>query len=72
MKKNVDSYEPNKGIPNCQFLAKFSKTKEKIPELNCRVKLIGAKEPQNEFAIYLPSSVNNECKLYQIKHQHYC
>ena len=59
MKKNVDSYEPNKRTPKCQFLAKFSETEEKIPEFNYRVKLIGAKEPQNEFVIYLPSSIND-------------
>ena len=53
MKKEVDSYEPNKRIPYCLFLAKSFNTNGNIPELNFRVKLIGAREPQNELTIYI-------------------
>ena len=63
MKKNVDSYEPNKRIPKCQLVAKFSETKDDITDLIYRVKLIGAREPQNEFTIYFSPSINNECNL---------
>ena len=60
MKKNVDSYEPKKRIPNCQLAAKAME--RGVPDLIYRVKLIGARYPQTEFVIYLSPSINAECK----------
>ena len=53
MKKDVDNYKPNKRIPYCQFFAKFFSAKETIPELKFSVRLIGAREPQNELTVYI-------------------
>ena len=59
MKKYVDSYQPQKLIPHCRLRAATIET-ESISDLSYRVKLIGAKEPLNEFVIYLKHNKSNE------------
>ena len=59
IKRNVDSFEPGKMIPNCQLSAEFSSSAgQKVPSLKHRVKLLGAKDPFDTFLIKSPVAMS--------------
>ena len=52
LKKDVDSFEADRRIiPHCHLKAKFTGDLTNIPDLECHVDVLGAREPHNEFTI---------------------
>ena len=52
LKKDVDSFEADRRIiPHCHLKAKFTGDVANIPDLECHVDMLGAREPHNEFTI---------------------
>ena len=56
VRQHVHTYEPGRIIPHCTLIAKISPKREKIPDLECCIKLIGAKRPFDVFMIDLTHS----------------
>ena len=54
-KDQVDHFVPGSQVPSCQLYVKWTGQQEWPPELLYRVKLLGAKEPNNFFLIRLPA-----------------
>ena len=65
IKRNVDSFEPGKMIPNCQLSAEFSSSAgQKVPSLKHRVKLLGAKDPFDTFLIiWIENLSHHVCRM---------
>ena len=55
-KNQVDHFVPGSQLPSCQLYVEWTGQQERPPELLHRVKLLGAKEPNNFFLIRLPTS----------------
>ena len=53
-KKQVDNFREGKLIPYCQLKAELSGRRKKIPVLNHRILLKGARQPHNFFTLELP------------------
>ena len=52
IKEDVDSFKPDRRIiPHCHLKAKFTGDLTNIPDLECHVDVLGAREPHNEFTI---------------------
>ena len=52
-KKHVDNYKPGRRIPRCQLSARFTSEIQVVTPLEHQVRLLGAKEPYDMFAIIL-------------------
>ena len=51
LKEEVDCFRPGKRVPHCHLKAKFTGDLANIPDLECHVDVLGAREPHNEFTI---------------------
>ena len=51
LKEEVDCFKPGNRIPHCHLKAKFAGDLANIPDLECHVDLLGAREPYNKFTI---------------------
>ena len=54
-KNQVDHFVPGSQVPSCQLYVKWTGQQEQPVELLHRVKLLGAKEPNNFFLIRIPA-----------------
>ena len=50
-KEEVDCFRPGREIPHCHLKAKFTGDLANIPDLECHVNVLGAREPHNKFVI---------------------
>ena len=50
-KEEVDCFRPGRAIPHCHLKAKFTGDLANIPDLECHVDVLGAREPHNVFTI---------------------
>ena len=50
-KEEVDCFRPGREIPHCHLKAKFTGDLANIPDLECHVDVLGAREPHNKFVI---------------------
>ena len=57
LRDEVDSFMPGKRIPHCHLKAKFSGDLTAIPDLECDIDVLGARQPHNKFAIDFTPSV---------------
>ena len=54
-KDQVDYFVPGSQVPSCQLYVEWTKQQEQPVQLIHRVKLLGAKGPNNVFFIRLPA-----------------
>ena len=54
-KNQVDHFVPGSQLPSCQLYVEWTGQQERPMQLIYRVKLLGAKEPNNFFLIRLPA-----------------
>ena len=54
-KNQVDHFVPGSQLPSCQLYVEWTGQQERPVQLRHRVKLLGAKEPNNFFLIRLPA-----------------
>ena len=62
-KKQVDNFREGKLTPCCQLKAEVSERRKKIPVLNHRVLLQGARRPYNFFTLELPVNGKVACRV---------
>ena len=53
-KDQVDHFVPGSQVPSCQLYVEWTRQQEQPVQLMYRVKLLGAKEPNNFFLIRIP------------------
>ena len=54
-KNQVDHFVPGSQVPSCQLYVEWTRQQEQPVQLMHRVKLLGAKEPNNFFLIRIPA-----------------
>ena len=54
-KDQVDHFVPGSQVPSCQLYVEWTRQQEQPVQLMYRVKLLGAKEPNNFFLIRIPA-----------------
>ena len=60
LKEVVDQFEPGKGIPSCQLIARVVESSKREPLIHT-VNLEGAKEPYDVFTIHIEGINFNNC-----------